>query len=164
MDGSGSNGHKFEWFTGPSALIFTPLAALVTRIAVGWGFFIIGHGNVETLDTVKTDFASLGIPNPDLMAPIVAYAEWIGGACLILGLGTRIFSLILVGIMGVALYQAHQSELIEMAKFADGFYPKAHLMNMQAIPYLCGVLWLAARGAGIFSLDAIVNIFLRKEE
>ena len=160
--------HKFDWFTGTSALLLTPIAAAATRLAVGWAFFTAGKGKVDNPENVLNFFKKLEIPNPEILAPVVSWAEMIGGAALVLGLMTRLNAYVLIGIMGVALFgAAHMGEV--QAAFSHGLYPantdgvKA-LLDISPVPYLLGVLWLAARGPGIFSIDAIINVFLRTEE
>src|SRR6266404_9968764 len=96
-----------------AALAF--LAPLLTRLVVGWGFHITGHGKLSNLEKVTGFFTDLGIPFPGANAAFIASLEFVGGICLMLGLGTRIFSLLLSATMIVALLTADRANLI--AKF-----------------------------------------------
>lgn len=154
-------GQKFGGIRNVFAWIFIPLAALVTRVAIGQGFFIIGHGKTEDIAAVQKDFEALGIQYAEYLAPFVSYAEWIGGALLVLGLGTRLVALVLSVIMGVAIYQAHWDQVL--GAFQE-FYPDkgVALVSLTAIPFLFGSLWLVGRGPGVFSLDALIMMLLNR--
>jgi len=71
------------------------LAPLLTRLVVGWGFHVTGHGKLSNLTKVTGFFTDLGIPFPGANAVFIASLEFVGGLCLILGLGTRIFAALL---------------------------------------------------------------------
>jgi putative oxidoreductase len=84
-----------------AALAF--LAPLLTRLVVGFGFHATGHGKLQNLAKVTGFFSDLGIPFPGANAHFIAYLEFIGGLCLIAGLGTRIFAFLLSCTMVVDL-------------------------------------------------------------
>jgi uncharacterized membrane protein YphA (DoxX/SURF4 family) len=76
----------------------------VLRLFVGAVF--IAHGSLKLFGGLK-GFAGFlqqaGVPAPDLMAPVVAAVEFLGGVALILGLGTRTAAILLSAIMIVAM-------------------------------------------------------------
>ena len=84
---------RFEW-----------LPLLLVRLCLGLEFFESGKGKLfYGLDGLIDSFREWGIPLPQVQAPFVATVEFVGGICLILGLGTRVFSALLAGVMAVAL-------------------------------------------------------------
>lgn len=87
--------------------IFAPYrdySFFVLRLFVGGVF--VAHGALKLFGGLK-GFAGFlqqaGVPAPDLMAPVVAAVEFLGGVAMILGLGTRAASLLLVVVMIVAM-------------------------------------------------------------
>ena len=86
-----------------SSLAF--LAPLLTRLILGFAFYQTGSGKWSDLDKPTAFFSDLGIPFPRANATFIATLELVGGICLMLGLGTRIFALLLSGSMAVALLQ-----------------------------------------------------------
>ncbi len=87
--------------------IFAPYrdySLFVLRLFVG-GVFIT-HGALKLFGGLK-GFAGFlqqqGVPQPDIMAPLVAAVEFLGGVAIILGLGTRTAALFLTGVMIVAM-------------------------------------------------------------
>jgi putative oxidoreductase len=79
------------------------LALLLARLAVGYMFMSGGWGKLHDLKGFGDWFGTLGIPFPHLNAAFVAALEFVGGWCLMLGLGTRIFAFLLSCVMVVAL-------------------------------------------------------------
>ena len=78
-------------------------APLVLRIVLGIIFIV--HGTMKFMQMSRTEhfFSKLGIPLPGVAAPAIALLEVIGGIALILGLGSRIFALLLTIDMLVAI-------------------------------------------------------------
>lgn len=81
------------------------LAALFIRIAVGVIFINAGWIKVNNMDMVLEAFGSMGIPA--FLAYFVAYAEFIGGIALVIGLFTRYIGVIFAIIMVVAIWKVH---------------------------------------------------------
>ncbi len=79
------------------------LAFLVARLVTGIMFCGSGWGKLHDLQGLGNWFGTLGIPFPHVNALFVSTIEFVGGACLVLGLGTRVFALLLSGVMAVAL-------------------------------------------------------------
>lgn len=122
------------------------LPGLLMRVTLGEVFILSGWGKLHNLDQVITFFGELGIPAPQLQAPFVACLEFVGGILLLLGLGTRLFALPLIGTMVVAVITARHEELRNVDDLF-GF-----------IEYLYGVmlLALAVHGPGTASLDKLI--------
>lgn len=76
----------------------------VLRLFVGGVF--LAHGSLKLFGGLK-GFAGFlqqaGVPAPDLMAPLVAAVEFLGGLAILLGTGTRIAALLLTVVMVVAM-------------------------------------------------------------
>jgi len=66
---------------------------------------------VHSIPKVTAFFQSLGIPAPGLNAVVVGYTELIGGALLVVGLGTRLATLPLIVSMIVAILTAKLGDL-----------------------------------------------------
>jgi putative oxidoreductase len=126
------------------------LAPLLLRIAIGLTFFFAGLGKVlGGTAGVAGFFGSLGIPLPGLMGPFIAYLELIGGLALIVGAFTRVFSLLFVGNMLVALLLVGLPKASQAANIAAGFSDAR-----VEVLLLLGSAALALLGAGIFSVDS----------
>ncbi|SMO49156.1 DoxX family protein [Melghirimyces algeriensis] len=85
------------------------IGALILRLFLGVTFFIHGLAKVQGgLSNTVGFFESIGIPG--FMAYIVTFIELIGGIAMIVGLGTRIisilFALIMIGAIGTVKFQA----------------------------------------------------------
>src|SRR5882672_11225914 len=120
------------------APILQPIAPLITRLVVGEGFILTGLGKWKNLDGVTALFTKIGIPAPHANAVFIATLELVGGACLVLGLGTRVFSLLLSATMVVALMTADRQD------FLGAFDPSAEkgLMDIAPLVFLIPLLWL----------------------
>src|SRR5437588_4921475 len=121
------------------------LAPLMTRLVLGWAFHQTGHGKLQDLDKVTSFFSDSGIPFPRANAVFIASLEFIGGLCLMLGLGTRIFALLLSATMVVALMTADREHLIN--HFAH------ELTDVVPVVYGLFLLWLILYGPGPVSID-----------
>lgn len=124
-------------------------APLLTRLLVGITFFYTGQGKLHNLDRTASFFADQGIPFPAANALFISSLEFFGGICLILGLGTRIFSALLSSTMIVALLTADKESLT--SKFP------AELTDVAPVVLLVFLIWLVLFGAGRFSLDRLVT-------
>jgi putative oxidoreductase len=121
------------------------LAPLLTRLMIGWAFHQTGHGKLQDLDTLTSLFRENHIPFPHANAVFIATLEFVGGLCLILGLGTRIFALLLSATMVVALMTADRDNLIQ--HFAH------ELTEVVPVVYRVFLLWLVLYGPGPISID-----------
>jgi putative oxidoreductase len=129
--------------------LLQPVAPLITRLVIGEAFILTGLGKWKNLDGVTKLFHENGIPAPRPNAVFIASLELVGGACLVLGFGTRVFSLLLSATMVVALMTADRQD------FLGAFDPGAEkgFMDVTPLVFLIPLLWLAAFGAGAISVD-----------
>jgi putative oxidoreductase len=135
---------------------YQSIVPLLLRVGVGLTFFMSGLGKVMGgTDGVAKFFGSLGIPLPGLMGPFISYLELLGGLALMLGLFTRVFAILFICDMLVALLLVNIPAVAQAKSIADGF-PK---MRTEWLLLLCSAS-LATLGAGLWSLDAA---FFRSE-
>ena len=122
------------------------LSPTVARITVGWIFLQSGWGKLHNLPKVVGFFTELGIPAPQIQAPLAAGAEFVCGALLLLGLATRLASLPLMVVMVVAIVTAKKGDIHELSD----------LFGMAEYLYIALLSYLAAYGAGPVSVDRIL--------
>lgn len=132
-----------------TATLVAPPAA---RIAIGSSFAFTGYGKLQNIERTTQFFADLGIPAAGAQAIFVSSLELVGGIGIVLGLGTRIFSIMLLGTMAVALATADRAGLLEALQFGGA----RSLMDVTPIPFALGLLYLIAHGAGPLSIDRLM--------
>jgi len=128
------------------------LGPLLVRLTLGVAFVLTGWGKLHHLDSVTEYFTTLHIPLPHANAVVVSTIEFAGGILLILGLGTRIAALLLIGVMAVAILTA---KLPEAESWLD-------LFSTIELTYLVTFVWLAVAGGGAASLDRAVVVAKRR--
>lgn len=129
---------------------YESFAPLLLRIGIGLTFFLAGLGKVlGGTDRVAGFFGSLGVPLPGLMGPFIAYLELIGGLALILGLLTRVFSLLFVANMLVAILLVTGPAMFGAENIVAGFND-----TRTEVLLLLGSAALALLGAGPLSVDS----------
>lgn len=123
---------------------------LLARLTLGVIFTLTGWGKLHSLDKITEFFDSLHIPAPHAQAIMVSAIELVGGVLLILGLGTRIVSALLIGVMAVALYTTQWDKVHELADLND-------FIGTVEFIYLIVFLWLGLAGAGQASIDHAIR-------
>ncbi len=123
------------------------LPLLVLRVTVGLVFIQTGWGKVHNIGQVTEFFTSLHIPAPHLNALVASWTELLGGAALIIGLGTRLFSVPLAVTMVVAIFTA---------VLPDPDPDKVDLLRREELHYLVAFFALIFLGPGPLSLDFFV--------
>lgn len=122
------------------------LPPLLARLSVGLVFAQSGWGKLHDLQRVIDYFTSLGIPYANLQAPFVAGLEFAGGWLLIFGLASRLISLLLIGVMTVAIATAKAAEITD---FTD-------VLGFSEFLYILLLIWILIGGPGVVSLDQII--------
>lgn len=130
-----------------AAVNASPLALLLVRVVVGVVFLTSGWGKLQHLDGVTEFFRSLGIPFAEVQAPFVAGVELVGGALVLVGLGTRLASVPLFFTMVVAIVTAKWGDLEGLGSF----------VRLSEVDYAVLFVVLFGFGAGPLSLDAAVS-------
>jgi uncharacterized membrane protein YphA (DoxX/SURF4 family) len=126
-----------------------PGTVLVIRLLVGGVFFLEGIKKFLFVDQWGAGrFARIGIPSPHLMGPFVGGVEIACGFLLLIGLLTRVASILLLINISVAIASTKIPLLLK-----SGFWP----MEAEArtdYSMLMGLLFLVLVGAGSWSVDA----------
>ncbi len=82
------------------------LVPLIIRIGVGLAFFFSGLQKLLGIAGTVGFFGTLGLPIPGVTAPFIGIVECFGGLALLLGIGTRLASVLLICDMTVAILAA----------------------------------------------------------
>lgn len=125
------------------------LAPLATRLVIGYSFLLAGRGKWMNIDQTASFFSQVGIPLASINAGLVASVEVVGGVCLLVGLGTRVFSGLLACVMAVAMATADR----EMLRNAFG----GDLTVVTSLVFFLFLAWLIFYGPGPVSLDGILG-------
>jgi putative oxidoreductase len=125
-------------------LAFAP--PLFARLVIGVVFVHSGFGKWTHLGQVVKFFTDLGIPFPQLQAPFIASVELGCGALVLVGLGTRLAAVPLIGTMVVALGTA----------LGDKITGLSALFGLAEFLYIALLVQLIVGGAGAVSLDRFV--------
>jgi putative oxidoreductase len=143
------------------------VALLLLRLS-GLGLALLhGYGKVLALATGKGDgfvagVESLGFPLPGLFAWAAALAEFLGGLCVALGLGTRVAATFAAFTMFVAAFLRHhafQHLLVAVGAMKASEETVRSWGNPElALLYLLAFLTIALIGGGRFSLDRVLPI------
>lgn len=128
----------------------TLTTSALTLLRVVTGFIFAAHGwqkfNEFTIAGTQASFAQIGIPAPDIAAPVVATLELVGGIALILGLVARVLAALLALDMLGALFTVHISAGLYAA---NGGYEL-----VLALAAMAGTIALA--GPGRLSIDGLL--------
>ena len=125
---------------------FTWLAPLAVRITVGVVFMGTGWTKLQNLPGITRNFASLGIPAPEILTPFVSGVEFVGGILLLVGLLTRFAAVPLMIVMVVAIVSAKLVDLDGLETF----------LGFEEVSYFVMFAWLAIAGPGPVSLDHLI--------
>jgi putative oxidoreductase len=127
------------------------VGALILRLVLGITFFIHGLAKFQMgLGNVSGFFQSIGIPG--FMAYVIATIELVGGIAMILGIGTRIVSILFVFVMLGAIFTA---------KLSAGFMGNGKMPGYELELALLAIsIYLAISGNRLYSLD---SLFGKKE-
>ena len=119
---------------------------LFARVALAYGFYTPALTKWNNFDTTTQWFSSLGIPFASFATLLTASVEIMGVVLLILGLFTRIITIPLMFVMGVATFTVHISNGFSVAN--NGFEIPLY--------FFLFLLILISHGAGKFSLDYLI--------
>lgn len=125
-------------------------APLILRLAVGVVFLAHGLSKFGDLNGVSQMFGSMGMPAAGLMAAMVAAMEAVGGAALILGIGTRIAAVLLSAVLMVAIVMVKAR--VGLIAPMGAPLPGAEL----DLALLAGLVALILQGGGLLSFDKVV--------
>jgi len=137
-----------EWLQAPFLL--------AVRLYWGGNFVVTGWGKLTNLPKITGYFASLGIPFPHANACAAATVETLGGFLLLIGLGSRLVTLPLLFVLGVAYATTEGPALHALWTDPDQF--------TGATPFLFALACLIVLlfGPGRLSVDAWIGCRLKK--
>ena len=140
-------------------------AIAIIRLLVGWVFLVEGILKFRLPEELGVGrFASIGIPDPHIMAPFVGVVETVGGALVILGLFTRLASIALLIDISVAIvstkipiWLGHAYWHFALPKLKH-YGPFSMLDEARTdFSMFLGLFFLLLVGAGSWSLDALTG-------
>lgn len=126
-----------------------PAATILIRLAVGATF--VSEGLQKFLRAAEVGagrFEKIGLPSPEVLAPLVGSFEVVCGALVLAGILTRVATLPLIVIIGTAIATTKVPILLQ-----DGFWVMAHASRTD-FAMLLGLFFLVIVGAGPLSWDA----------
>ena len=129
-----------------------PAAVILLRLMVGAVF--LSEGIQKFLFAAELGvgrFTKIGIPAPELLAPVVGTCEIACGLLVLLGLLTRFAAVPLIAVMLVAIATTKIPMLM-----SKGFWAMAHEARIDW-SMLLGASYLLIVGAGAWSLDAMLR-------
>jgi putative oxidoreductase len=147
----------YAWFVRVANLLQAPFL-LAVRLYWGWQLLQTGWGKLSDIPKVVGYFTSLGVPAPALNAYFIAWLETIGGALLILGLGSRLIALPLAVDMIVAYVVGDREALHSIFSDPDKFYAAA------PYTFLFASLLVLFFGPGWFSLDTLIARYWKNRQ
>jgi putative oxidoreductase len=122
------------------------LPPTLARLTLGWVFLLSGWGKLHGLPDVIEYFRSLGIPAPQIQAPFASGVEFLCGALLLLGLGSRFAAVPLIAVMLVAITTARHEELTSLGA----------LFGFIEYLYIVLLVYVIVEGPGPLSVDAVL--------
>ncbi len=122
------------------------LGPLVVRLVFGYFWLETGWAKLHNLDGFAARFVDWGIPFPAFSAALSAWAEFLGGALLMLGLLTRLTAFALLVNMVVAI-------AFVVIKNVSGIDT---LVELDEVVYILIFFWLIMAGPGKASLDTLL--------
>ena len=143
-------------FGRKAVCIIQMIAPGATRVLMGQMLYFSGHGKLHNLPETVKAFVGFGVPFPELIAPLTATIEMVGGLAIFFGLGTRIAALMLIGILIGALTTAHAGQMAHAWRIWDSSDDVPLLNDIAAFPPLVFMLWLFVSGPGWLSLDTLI--------
>lgn len=140
------------------------LAPLGLRLLLAWEFWEAGIEKLRGENWfagIQSDFPfPFNIAPPDLSWAMATWFEIIGALALLLGLGTRFFAFTLLVLTAVATASVHwPDDWSTLAELAKGYAISDKGFGNFKLPLIFAVMLLplVLRGAGKFSLDAVLS-------
>jgi putative oxidoreductase len=121
---------------------------LLGRLAMAAIFVPSGFGKLSRLDGFAQSLASKGLPASGLLAVIAAGVEFFGAICIVLGLKTRYFALLMALFTAIAALISH-----DFWNFQDAARTTQYIQFMKNLAIIGGFMILFAVGPGPWSID-----------
>jgi putative oxidoreductase len=127
------------------------LAPVPLRVVMGFAFIVHGYPKLVNLTATMQSFSQQGFVPGAFWAPLVAIVECVGGACLVLGVLTRHWSLALAIEMIVTTLVVKIPRGTPFVARGGGAGYELDLI------YLAGALALVAFGSGALAIDRVIG-------
>jgi putative oxidoreductase len=131
--------------------VLTSVFLLLVRLYFFWQLFLTGKGKLSNIGKISEFFGSLGIPLPTLNAYFIGSLECFGSLLIIVGLASRPLSLLVAISMVVAYLTADFEAISSILSDSDKF------VKADPFPFLLAALIIYVFGAGLFSVDALLQ-------
>ena len=125
---------------------------LAIRIYWGWQFMQDGWGKLTHLSKVAEFFSTLSLPAPLATAFIVGMIELVGGLLFMLGIGSRLVSLVLF----LNMTMAYLSVPDDRTNFFHIFSKPEDFYGATPYTYWFAALLILILGPGVFAVDWIL--------
>lgn len=123
------------------------LAPLVMRLVFGYFWLETGWAKLHNLAGFTARFVEWGLPFPAFSAGMSAWAEFLGGGLLMLGLLTRFTSIALLINMVVAIAFVVIKNVSDLDSFVE----------LDEVVYILIFFWLIMAGPGRVSVDTLIS-------
>jgi putative oxidoreductase len=136
--------HDWQW-----------LGALFARLAVGLMFFLSGRGKLfipERREQMRKTLVAAGVPFASVNAIFVSTVEFVFGLLLVLGALTPVASVMLGGVMIVAI----ATSAIKNIKAPSLIGWLSEFLYLPEVLYLVVLFWLFLSGPGWLSFDYLI--------
>ncbi len=150
-----------QWLFNPP--VNGPAAILILRLMTGAVFFWEGLIKFVFVNQGIGRFTKLGIPFPVFSADFVGTLEIVGGVCIMLGLFTRVFSMLFIFEMAVAMLSTKITMYLGTSPLPlppsppqIGFWAVLHDIRSEYAQMLTCIFY-AIVGPGVKSLDATLR-------
>ncbi len=124
---------------------------LLCRLCWGWLFMYAGWGKLMQIDNFAAVLEQMSFPLAHFQAYAVAYTEFIGGLCLLIGLACRLVSIPLIIVMITAYITVHYPQAWKFFENSQEFFAQT------PFNFLLTALIMLAFGPGRFSLDYYIE-------
>lgn len=123
------------------------VSTLILRVVLGISFFIHGLSKFQGgIENIVGWFDSIGLPG--VLAYAVAVIELVGGVALVLGLGSRVVSILLSLVMIGAMVKV---------KFAVGFLGNGQMAGYELdLAFLAMAIVIAINDSKLLALDQVI--------
>ena len=129
---------------------------LAIRLYWGWQFAQDGWGKLTHLDKVTDFFTTLNLPMPGTTALFVALVELCAGILFLLGIASRLTSLVLF----VNMTMAYLSVPDDRVNFSHIFSKPEDFYGATPYTYWFAALLILILGPGWFALDTAIRSWL----
>jgi putative oxidoreductase len=135
----------------PATAAANDLALLVGRVAIAALFLPSGFSKLANLQAFIYNIDGRHVPLPEVLAPLGAMVEFLGGFALLLGVQVRLASVLLLVFTALATLIAHR--FWEYAPGAARQMQQASFFKNVAI--VGGFVFLAAHGGGRYCIEQL---------